>query len=278
MSSKNFSEMCEEAAERLYLEHHGTKGMKWGERRWQNEDGSLTPAGREHYGYGTERGRKAADKLAKDLNKLNRAYGIDDEHKAKREIRKSESRVSKGFALNAAAAEAKVKVAEFDKVNTQKRELEEKVMNDKKLSKTLETMVAEKRARDRAKAEGFSKDKERIAELIEEYKTDSPIGDDFIRPVAFDMYSKSNLPGAAEYRESTKAVERARKEITKTAEKTVREFMGDYSDMKLANIHLPNNADGRLATVASVLTNYAVYDAVVMFNREKREQEEDRYN
>lgn len=32
-----------------YLEHHGIKGQKWGVRRYQNEDGSLTDAGRERY-------------------------------------------------------------------------------------------------------------------------------------------------------------------------------------------------------------------------------------
>ena len=32
-----------------YLEHHGIKGQKWGIRRFQNEDGSLTEAGKQRY-------------------------------------------------------------------------------------------------------------------------------------------------------------------------------------------------------------------------------------
>ena len=31
------------------LWHYGIKGMHWGDRRYQNEDGSLTPAGKERY-------------------------------------------------------------------------------------------------------------------------------------------------------------------------------------------------------------------------------------
>lgn len=31
------------------LQHHGIKGQQWGRRRFQNEDGSLTPAGKERY-------------------------------------------------------------------------------------------------------------------------------------------------------------------------------------------------------------------------------------
>ena len=32
------------------LVHHGVKGQKWGRRRYQNADGSLTPAGKQRYG------------------------------------------------------------------------------------------------------------------------------------------------------------------------------------------------------------------------------------
>lgn len=31
------------------LQHHGIQGQKWGLRRYQNPDGTLTPAGRERY-------------------------------------------------------------------------------------------------------------------------------------------------------------------------------------------------------------------------------------
>ena len=47
------------------LYHHGVKGQHWGERRWQNEDGSLTPDGREHYGVKAKRLEKKADRIEK---------------------------------------------------------------------------------------------------------------------------------------------------------------------------------------------------------------------
>lgn len=31
-----------------YLMHHGIKGMRWGVRRYQNKDGSLTNTGKKH--------------------------------------------------------------------------------------------------------------------------------------------------------------------------------------------------------------------------------------
>lgn len=44
-SHSKHSEMRE-----LYLMHHGIKGQRWGIRRYQNDDGSYTQAGKERYG------------------------------------------------------------------------------------------------------------------------------------------------------------------------------------------------------------------------------------
>ncbi len=41
-----------------YLIHYGVPGQKWGVRRWQYEDGSLTPDGYIHYGYGKRQSTK----------------------------------------------------------------------------------------------------------------------------------------------------------------------------------------------------------------------------
>lgn len=44
------------------LYHYGVKGMKWGVRRYQNEDGSYTAAGKKRY---SNNGKKSLDELKK---------------------------------------------------------------------------------------------------------------------------------------------------------------------------------------------------------------------
>ncbi len=48
------------------LYHHGVKGMKWGVRRYQNKDGSITEAGKKRY---------ARDAREKDFNKYDESSG-----------------------------------------------------------------------------------------------------------------------------------------------------------------------------------------------------------
>lgn len=50
------------------LEHHGVKGQKWGVRRYQNKDGTLTSAGKLHYQ--TERTRRYVRNTSKDVQSI----------------------------------------------------------------------------------------------------------------------------------------------------------------------------------------------------------------
>lgn len=49
------------------IEHSGILGMRWGLRRFQNYDGSLTPEGRERYGVKGDRSDKIVDSSTKSL-------------------------------------------------------------------------------------------------------------------------------------------------------------------------------------------------------------------
>lgn len=66
----------------MYLAHHGILGMKWGLRRYQNKDGSLTPAGKTRYSGSSNPRHKpsSARKVAKQ-----RAAALEKARKAKAE-------------------------------------------------------------------------------------------------------------------------------------------------------------------------------------------------
>lgn len=48
-------------AQENVLAHHGVKGQEWGKRKYQYEDGSLTPEGKKHYGVGDGDGTNKKD-------------------------------------------------------------------------------------------------------------------------------------------------------------------------------------------------------------------------
>lgn len=117
------------------LEHHGVKGQHWYERRWQNEDGSLTAAGRAHYGYGAHLQKKI------DKDYVKRKDNASYEESAKETIKK-EKRNNKitGVAAGVGAGLATAKVgSEVAAANS-------KLWAVKTAAKSLATSVATKTA------------------------------------------------------------------------------------------------------------------------------------
>lgn len=69
--------------EELY--HWGIPGQRWGNRRFQNEDGSLTPEGKERYGVGEARSKADAQKAKAKISYSTQKYKADLKSKAKKE-------------------------------------------------------------------------------------------------------------------------------------------------------------------------------------------------
>jgi hypothetical protein len=63
------------------LQHHGIKGQKWGVRRFQNEDGSLTDAGKARYNEKGEAYKDPRDMSDKQLNDANKRLGAESQYR-----------------------------------------------------------------------------------------------------------------------------------------------------------------------------------------------------
>jgi hypothetical protein len=146
------------------LYHYGIKGQKWGIRRFENEDGTLTSAGKLRYGGDSyanmsKNGRKQYDNDKKaEQYRTNSLNDIDDRYKRSianlgEDLKKYDKKISK--------AEEKGKTKKVDKLkakqtiqrgklyyNEMLRDLEKKKVNEMSLeSLNKERQAANKNAR-----------------------------------------------------------------------------------------------------------------------------------
>lgn len=110
-----------------FLAHYGVLGMKWGVRRYQNEDGSLTEAGKAHYRTDSKAGR-VGRALFNGLSgqrlavKLNKGYRTE-----KKEIKAERDRQKADIKANTSGDERKAKLKQLK--SDYKKTLTEAKMN-----------------------------------------------------------------------------------------------------------------------------------------------------
>ena len=130
------------------LYHHGIQGQKWGERRFQNEDGSWTPEGRERYGKGNGDRSRAKDlyKLKKYKSDLKSKEQIKKDKRASKEERNRIKEYAKTERLKAKeqAKTIKLQNKEQAKIDEQKNNLRNtKNMSGDELKQAIERLNLE---------------------------------------------------------------------------------------------------------------------------------------
>lgn len=150
-----------------YLQHHGTKGMKWGIRRYQNPDGTLTAAGRKRY--------------AKEVAKLKKQQAIVRNMKAtkaktdKLEAKKREVEEQKRALMGDDEVKEKKPSAVSKAVEAHKNRPKKNVkdMSDDELQKAIDRMKLEQQYKQYFEKEETKKNVSKGQKVVEEILADS---------------------------------------------------------------------------------------------------------
>ena len=223
-----------------YLEHFGILGMKWGVRRFQNPDGSLTAEGRERY-YGSKETKKLADRLQKvdtysrdsDIpgRKIYGYHGNDSNGLIQRTARFAQ--------MKNIASQVRDDYKVFSKARATKNKIERSVVNEKTLD-GLSVKAADaswKKNRKEAEKNGFTLENLQNIFRVEDAKSFFLRGN-IDGTYAFQWWlENSNDPKAKAWKENNKVYLDSYHSYQKKCESLLNEFLGEWADTRVDTIY-----------------------------------------
>ncbi len=225
------------------LYHFGTKGMKWGIRRFQNEDGSLTEEGRRHYGYSLKRGIKNI-REARQKKKLakKRAKALEAARKARAEKRAHEA--AKKKAVETGTAEEVLKYKN-ELTTKDKQDIYNRLQADENLARIADN-EAKRRAEEAAKNSKWNKLKNVVSKVGDIGEMVNKAGSTYNATAkVINAFSDTKLPLIGEQQKTDpKSVKMAKEILSKyedmsTAEK--KEAVKQIEDLRVFESFANNN-------------------------------------
>lgn len=141
---------------KVELYHHGIKGMKWGVRRYQNKDGSLTPAGKKRYDRDVQENnaKKKDNRIVIDGPDANR-WVKEDLNRSKNVV-DSSSRLVKDF-----------QTIERDTRSSSKQKMDLSKMTDEQMRKEINRALLEKQYNDMFAPQKVNRGREAVRTTLE---------------------------------------------------------------------------------------------------------------
>lgn len=214
------------------LTHWGVPGMRWGHRRYQNTDGSLTTLGEIHYGVGSRKERRSAE----------RAYIKTKEAEDRAYVKKMKSDQKATKKISDYEAKAK-RDAEKAAKRQEEEDLRAKRKREKRVNKEIEK--EEREAQKKAEAEKKAEDKETRRKLEEENAQKAKEAKDAEKKEQAEQKQEAKEAKAEQKAEQKQAKQEAKEAKKKEAENAKREeqIKNDTEKVQEAMKEKPQNEE-----------------------------------
>ena len=151
------------------LYHTGKKGMKWGVRRYQNEDGTLTELGRKRYARDArEREYSEYDESSSKYYKRSKKQGRQDlEVDAHRYVKEDRERTKKLAEAGSKLTNDLKQINDRAIKNLPKNTMDLSSMTDKEMREQINRALLERQYNDLLAPKNESKGRERVSKILE---------------------------------------------------------------------------------------------------------------